>query len=72
LHNTRALIGKTGTTEQALLINHKPETHVRRLPSESTKLATPLIISCSSFVSFSGWPLTFLACHWNEVRHRIS
>uniref|UniRef100_A0A5K3FS59 SRCR domain-containing protein n=1 Tax=Mesocestoides corti TaxID=53468 RepID=A0A5K3FS59_MESCO len=46
---------KTGTTDQALLTNHKPEPHVRRLPSESIRLATPLYIYCSSFVSFSGW-----------------
>uniref|UniRef100_A0A5K3EUN1 Frizzled domain-containing protein n=1 Tax=Mesocestoides corti TaxID=53468 RepID=A0A5K3EUN1_MESCO len=62
---------KTGTTEQALLTNHKPEPHVRRLPSESATLATPLIIYCSSVMSFSGWLLIFLACHWNAERHRI-
>uniref|UniRef100_A0A5K3EYB6 Ovule protein n=1 Tax=Mesocestoides corti TaxID=53468 RepID=A0A5K3EYB6_MESCO len=45
---------KTGTTEQALLTNQKPEPHVRRLPSESVALATPLIIYCSSVVSLSG------------------
>uniref|UniRef100_A0A5K3G134 Uncharacterized protein n=1 Tax=Mesocestoides corti TaxID=53468 RepID=A0A5K3G134_MESCO len=61
---------KTGTTEQALLINHKPEKQVRRLPSELTTLATPLNIYCTSFVSF-GWLLIFLACHWYAERHRI-
>uniref|UniRef100_A0A5K3EUV4 Uncharacterized protein n=1 Tax=Mesocestoides corti TaxID=53468 RepID=A0A5K3EUV4_MESCO len=39
---------KTGTTEQAVLINQKPELRVRRLPSESTALATPLITYCIS------------------------
>uniref|UniRef100_A0A5K3FZZ7 PHM7_ext domain-containing protein n=1 Tax=Mesocestoides corti TaxID=53468 RepID=A0A5K3FZZ7_MESCO len=34
-------------------------------------LATPLIIYCISVVSFSGWLLTFLACHWNAEGHRI-
>uniref|UniRef100_A0A5K3FXK6 PIR Superfamily Protein n=1 Tax=Mesocestoides corti TaxID=53468 RepID=A0A5K3FXK6_MESCO len=63
---------KTGTTKQAVSTNHKPEPHVGRLPSVSTKLATPLIIYCSSFVPFCGWLLTFLVCHWKEVRHRIS
>uniref|UniRef100_A0A5K3FAN7 Frizzled/Smoothened transmembrane domain-containing protein n=1 Tax=Mesocestoides corti TaxID=53468 RepID=A0A5K3FAN7_MESCO len=62
---------RTGTTEQALLTNHKPEPHVRRPPSESTTLATSFILYCSSFVSFSGWLLIFLACHWNTERHRI-
>uniref|UniRef100_A0A5K3FI52 Uncharacterized protein n=1 Tax=Mesocestoides corti TaxID=53468 RepID=A0A5K3FI52_MESCO len=62
---------KTGTTEQALLTNQKPEPHVRRLPSESTKLATPLIMYCSPLVSFSSWLIIFLACHWNAERHRI-
>uniref|UniRef100_A0A5K3FZQ8 Secreted protein n=1 Tax=Mesocestoides corti TaxID=53468 RepID=A0A5K3FZQ8_MESCO len=62
---------KTGTTEQALLTNQRPEPRVRRLPSESTTLATPLIIYCISSMSFSGWLLIFLACHWNTKRHRI-
>uniref|UniRef100_A0A5K3FD59 Uncharacterized protein n=1 Tax=Mesocestoides corti TaxID=53468 RepID=A0A5K3FD59_MESCO len=62
---------KTSTTEQALLTNHKPEPHVRRLPSESTGLATPLIKYCSSVMSFSGWLPSFPACHWIAERHGI-
>uniref|UniRef100_A0A5K3FLU0 Spondin domain-containing protein n=1 Tax=Mesocestoides corti TaxID=53468 RepID=A0A5K3FLU0_MESCO len=54
---------KTGTTEQALLTNQKPEPRVRRLPSESTTLATPLIIYCISSMSFSGWLPSFPACY---------
>uniref|UniRef100_A0A5K3FWT9 Uncharacterized protein n=1 Tax=Mesocestoides corti TaxID=53468 RepID=A0A5K3FWT9_MESCO len=48
-------MNKTRTTEQALLTNQKPESHFRRLLSESTTLATPLNIYCSSFMSFSSW-----------------
>uniref|UniRef100_A0A5K3G042 Neur_chan_memb domain-containing protein n=1 Tax=Mesocestoides corti TaxID=53468 RepID=A0A5K3G042_MESCO len=62
---------KTGTTEQALLTNHRPEPHVRRYPSESTTLATLLNIYCTSVVAFSGWLLLFLACHWIAERHGI-
>uniref|UniRef100_A0A5K3F6M8 Frizzled/Smoothened transmembrane domain-containing protein n=1 Tax=Mesocestoides corti TaxID=53468 RepID=A0A5K3F6M8_MESCO len=64
-------MNKTGTTEQASLTNHKTEPHVRHLPSESTTLATPLIIYYTSFVSFTGWLLIILTCHWNAKRHRI-
>uniref|UniRef100_A0A5K3EUP5 Uncharacterized protein n=1 Tax=Mesocestoides corti TaxID=53468 RepID=A0A5K3EUP5_MESCO len=60
-----------GITDQALLTNHKPEPLVRRLPSKFTTLATPLFIYCTSSMSFSGWLLTFLACHWNAEGHRI-
>uniref|UniRef100_A0A5K3FBV7 Lysosomal trafficking regulator lyst n=1 Tax=Mesocestoides corti TaxID=53468 RepID=A0A5K3FBV7_MESCO len=67
----RQIINKTGPTEQALLTNQKPEQHVRRLLSESSTLATPLIIYCISSMSSSGWLLTFLACQWNAERHRI-
>uniref|UniRef100_A0A5K3EI36 Ovule protein n=1 Tax=Mesocestoides corti TaxID=53468 RepID=A0A5K3EI36_MESCO len=62
---------KPSTTEQAALTNHKPAPQVRRLPSESTTLATPLNIYCSSFVSFSGWLPIYLACHWDTERQRI-
>uniref|UniRef100_A0A5K3EY24 Secreted protein n=1 Tax=Mesocestoides corti TaxID=53468 RepID=A0A5K3EY24_MESCO len=55
----------------ALLTNHKPEPHVMRLPSESTTLATPLIIYCISSMSFSGSLPTFPACHWIAERHGI-
>uniref|UniRef100_A0A5K3FJI6 Uncharacterized protein n=1 Tax=Mesocestoides corti TaxID=53468 RepID=A0A5K3FJI6_MESCO len=42
---------KNGTTVQALLTNQKPGPRVRCLPSESTALATPLIIYCISSMS---------------------
>uniref|UniRef100_A0A5K3F877 Uncharacterized protein n=1 Tax=Mesocestoides corti TaxID=53468 RepID=A0A5K3F877_MESCO len=64
-------MNKTGTTEQALLTIHKPEPHVRRCPSESTTLARPLIVYCTSFVSFSGWLVTFPACYWKAERYRV-
>uniref|UniRef100_A0A5K3F9I8 GPI mannosyltransferase 2 n=1 Tax=Mesocestoides corti TaxID=53468 RepID=A0A5K3F9I8_MESCO len=54
---------KTSTTEQALLTNQKLEPRVRRPPSETTTLATPLIVYCSSIVSFSGWLHFFLEHH---------
>uniref|UniRef100_A0A5K3FW42 Uncharacterized protein n=1 Tax=Mesocestoides corti TaxID=53468 RepID=A0A5K3FW42_MESCO len=59
---------KTGTTDRALVTNYKLEPRIRHRPSDST---TPPIIYCSSFVSFSGWLPTFLACHWNSTRQRI-
>uniref|UniRef100_A0A5K3FCI9 Uncharacterized protein n=1 Tax=Mesocestoides corti TaxID=53468 RepID=A0A5K3FCI9_MESCO len=31
---------------------------------ESSTLGTPLIICCSSFMSFSSWLPIFLASHW--------
>uniref|UniRef100_A0A5K3FYN0 Prolactin receptor n=1 Tax=Mesocestoides corti TaxID=53468 RepID=A0A5K3FYN0_MESCO len=46
---------KAGTTEQALLTNHKPEPPVMFCPSKFPKPATPLITYCTSFVCFSGW-----------------
>uniref|UniRef100_A0A5K3G4Y3 Ovule protein n=1 Tax=Mesocestoides corti TaxID=53468 RepID=A0A5K3G4Y3_MESCO len=61
---TRTNRKKTGATEQALLTNQKPEPRVRPLPSESTTLATPLVIYCISTMSFSGWLPVFPACHW--------
>uniref|UniRef100_A0A5K3FSJ6 Frizzled domain-containing protein n=1 Tax=Mesocestoides corti TaxID=53468 RepID=A0A5K3FSJ6_MESCO len=65
---------KTSATERVFLTEHKPEPHVRSLTSQSTTLATPLatplIIYCSSFMSFSGWLLVFLAGHRNAERHR--
>uniref|UniRef100_A0A5K3G556 Uncharacterized protein n=1 Tax=Mesocestoides corti TaxID=53468 RepID=A0A5K3G556_MESCO len=62
---------KTVLTERAFLTNQKPEPRVRRLPSESTTMATPLIIYCISSMSFSGWLLSFPACHWITERHGI-
>uniref|UniRef100_A0A5K3G0V9 Secreted protein n=1 Tax=Mesocestoides corti TaxID=53468 RepID=A0A5K3G0V9_MESCO len=63
---------KTGTTEKALLTIHKPEPHVRSRPSESTTLATPLIMYCTSVVSFSGWLPIFLACQRASVVQYVS
>uniref|UniRef100_A0A5K3EK59 Ovule protein n=1 Tax=Mesocestoides corti TaxID=53468 RepID=A0A5K3EK59_MESCO len=62
---------EAGITEKPFISNYKLEPHVWPHPSESTTLATSLIIYCSSFESFSGWLLIFLACHWNTERHRI-
>uniref|UniRef100_A0A5K3FX23 G_PROTEIN_RECEP_F1_2 domain-containing protein n=1 Tax=Mesocestoides corti TaxID=53468 RepID=A0A5K3FX23_MESCO len=55
----------------ALLTNQKPEPRVRRLPSESTMLATSLIIYCISSMSFSSWLPSFPASHWIAERHGI-
>uniref|UniRef100_A0A5K3FE89 Ovule protein n=1 Tax=Mesocestoides corti TaxID=53468 RepID=A0A5K3FE89_MESCO len=60
---------KIGATEQALLTNQKPGLRVRHLPSESTALATPLIIHFISSMSYSGWLPSFPACHWIAERH---
>uniref|UniRef100_A0A5K3G014 Ovule protein n=1 Tax=Mesocestoides corti TaxID=53468 RepID=A0A5K3G014_MESCO len=65
-----SIIQKTSATEQALLTNQNPEPHVRRLPSESTMLATPPIIYCSSFMSSCGWLVILLTCRWNAEKHR--
>uniref|UniRef100_A0A5K3FQM6 Fibronectin type-III domain-containing protein n=1 Tax=Mesocestoides corti TaxID=53468 RepID=A0A5K3FQM6_MESCO len=62
---------KTGTTEQALLTNHKPEPHVRHLPSESAALVTPLTIYYTAVVSYPGFLPSIPACHWIAERHRI-
>ncbi|VDD76469.1 unnamed protein product [Mesocestoides corti] len=65
-------IKEAGKTDQALLTNHKPEPHVGASPSEFMTLATPLIVVCSSVVSFSGWLLIFLVCHWHtETETRL-
>uniref|UniRef100_A0A5K3F8Z2 Ovule protein n=1 Tax=Mesocestoides corti TaxID=53468 RepID=A0A5K3F8Z2_MESCO len=67
----RPSLKNTGTTYQALLTSNKAEPYVRHRPFGSTKPATPLIVNCSSFESFSGCLHIFLACHWNAERHRI-
>uniref|UniRef100_A0A5K3EY89 Uncharacterized protein n=1 Tax=Mesocestoides corti TaxID=53468 RepID=A0A5K3EY89_MESCO len=68
---SRSSMKKTGTTEQALLTNHKPEPHVRSCPSETSTLAKPITICCYSLVSFSGWLVIFLGCHWKSERQSI-
>uniref|UniRef100_A0A5K3FXK1 Ovule protein n=1 Tax=Mesocestoides corti TaxID=53468 RepID=A0A5K3FXK1_MESCO len=67
----RTRIKIIGATKRVLLTNHKPESHVRLLPSESSTLAAPLNIYCFSFVSISDWLLVLLACYWNAERQRI-
>uniref|UniRef100_A0A5K3EF63 Uncharacterized protein n=1 Tax=Mesocestoides corti TaxID=53468 RepID=A0A5K3EF63_MESCO len=64
-------MNKSGTTEQTLLTNCKPEPHVRRLPSESPTLARPLIIYCSSVVSLSDWLLILPHAIGTQRGHRI-
>uniref|UniRef100_A0A5K3F6F9 Uncharacterized protein n=1 Tax=Mesocestoides corti TaxID=53468 RepID=A0A5K3F6F9_MESCO len=53
---------KTGTTKPALSTNHKPESHVRRLPSKSTTLAVAHYI----FLSVSNWLPIFLAAETED------
>uniref|UniRef100_A0A5K3FXZ7 G_PROTEIN_RECEP_F1_2 domain-containing protein n=1 Tax=Mesocestoides corti TaxID=53468 RepID=A0A5K3FXZ7_MESCO len=67
----RHRIGSGQVVQYFCALIHRYQPHVRRLPSESTTLATPLIIYYKSVVSFSGWLLAFLACHWNAEGHRI-
>uniref|UniRef100_A0A5K3FXG2 Uncharacterized protein n=1 Tax=Mesocestoides corti TaxID=53468 RepID=A0A5K3FXG2_MESCO len=52
---------ETGTTKQALLNNHKPEPQIKRHSSESATLSTPLVLYCTSLVSFPSWLPTYLA-----------
>uniref|UniRef100_A0A5K3ESF6 Uncharacterized protein n=1 Tax=Mesocestoides corti TaxID=53468 RepID=A0A5K3ESF6_MESCO len=50
----RPSMKKSGTTQQDSLTNQKLATYIRRRPSESTMLATALILSYTPFMSFSG------------------
>uniref|UniRef100_A0A5K3G5G8 Secreted protein n=1 Tax=Mesocestoides corti TaxID=53468 RepID=A0A5K3G5G8_MESCO len=67
----RHRIGCGQVVQHVCALIRRPKPRVRRLSSESTTLATPPIIYCTSVVSFSGWLPLFLACHWNAEGHRI-
>uniref|UniRef100_A0A5K3ELI9 Anoctamin n=1 Tax=Mesocestoides corti TaxID=53468 RepID=A0A5K3ELI9_MESCO len=60
------------TTEQTLLTNHKPEQYIRRRPSESTFLATALIICHFSIVVVSNWLPIFLEWPWERIETELA
>uniref|UniRef100_A0A5K3FQ88 Uncharacterized protein n=1 Tax=Mesocestoides corti TaxID=53468 RepID=A0A5K3FQ88_MESCO len=68
---TSPSLKKTGAIEKVILTNHKPESLVRCHSSEFTTMATTLIIYRISSMSFSGWLLSFPACHSIAERHGI-
>uniref|UniRef100_A0A5K3FH11 Uncharacterized protein n=1 Tax=Mesocestoides corti TaxID=53468 RepID=A0A5K3FH11_MESCO len=68
---TSPSVKKTYTSDKDLLTNHKPEPHVRRRPSESTTVATPLNIYRLLSASVSRRLDISLACHWNAERQWI-
>uniref|UniRef100_A0A5K3EWU5 Uncharacterized protein n=1 Tax=Mesocestoides corti TaxID=53468 RepID=A0A5K3EWU5_MESCO len=63
-----AVDGRNGT---GFIDNSQSSNTCRCRLFNCTALATPLIIYCSSLVSFSGWLPIFLACHWDAERQRI-
>uniref|UniRef100_A0A5K3F548 Ovule protein n=1 Tax=Mesocestoides corti TaxID=53468 RepID=A0A5K3F548_MESCO len=63
---------RTATTEEALLINQKPEPQIRSRPSESHTLLTSFIVYHFSNVSVSCWLHIFFARHLNANRQRTS
>uniref|UniRef100_A0A5K3ESI9 Secreted protein n=1 Tax=Mesocestoides corti TaxID=53468 RepID=A0A5K3ESI9_MESCO len=60
--SSRPTVKKTGSTEQALLANHKSEPNVRCCPSKSTTFTTTFLIWRFSFMSLPLWLAAYLPC----------
>uniref|UniRef100_A0A5K3FL90 Uncharacterized protein n=1 Tax=Mesocestoides corti TaxID=53468 RepID=A0A5K3FL90_MESCO len=62
---------QTGTTEPALLTNHKPEPHIRCLRFQYPIMTASRIAYSFSSVRFTRWLQIFLVSHSNSHRQVI-